>query len=65
VSSANLSSGRDDSFWNVGSERIINIILRCLKRKENIEGCEVNLKDVQRQLNLFLTKEGRDFIATY
>ncbi len=65
VSSSNTSSGAEDKFWNAGAEKIINIILRCLKNKEKLEKVEVNLKDLQRQLNYFLTKRWTEFIATY
>jgi len=65
VSSSNTSSGAEDKFWNAGAEKIINIILRCLKNKEKLEKVEVNLKDLQRQLNYFLTKRWAEFIATY
>lgn len=65
VSSSNTSSSSEDNFWNAWAEKIINIILKCLKNKERLEKIEVNLKDLQRQLNYFLTKKWAEFIATY
>jgi len=65
VSSSNTSNWADDNFWNAWAEKIINIILKCLKNREQLEKIEVNLKDLQKQLNYFLTKKWADFIATF
>jgi len=65
VNSSDSSNNSGDSFWNSWAEKIINIILKCLKNKEQLDKVEVNLKDVQRQLNYFLTKKFDEFVATY
>ena len=65
INSSNSSVSNEDMFWNAWAEKIINIILKSLKKKEKLENIEVSLKDVQRYLNYFLTKKFDEFIAVY
>mgnify|MGYP006424871225 CR=1 FL=1 len=54
-----------DSFWNNGAEKIITIILKCLKNKEKQDKVIATLKDLQKYLNYFLSKEFDKFIIDY
>jgi len=65
VSSSDTSWGAEDKFWEAGAQKIITMILKCLKNREKLERSEVNLKDLQRELNYFLSKQWAEFIATY
>ena len=60
ISSSAATGSKDDPFWTAGSEKLIRILLQCLKNRGSSEQCTLaRLKELLSQFDHFNAKSGQ------
>ena len=60
ISSSPATGSKDDPFWTAGSEKLIRILLQCLKNRGSSEQCTLaRLKELLSQFDHFNAKPGQ------